>query len=319
MSVIYKSLKKLRTPVDFETDPDAATSSHRVIAFKTAGSFVALLALVCLLGVIAGAWYFWDRNIQLEQRPVKDAQAALRNVGAAYAPAEAVQQAGSDKAGISESQMRFDPSNQVVTAANEKTNLAIEQQRLHSTPTADSPVPLQSTRFDRFAPQGIKDSSLKQSTAHSSALPDSVSRSPRKNATLAGANPQMTEQIRSEALEKSRRIGQLVRQIDGAIAAGNERRTEALVRELVTLKGAENPYVLKLRAYWHVHKQEYSSASILLKKVLAADPSDLEANINLAVVEINTDRLPQAEQRLLTLKEQFPENAQVSELLQQLR
>ena len=319
MSVIYKSLKKLRTPAEHGALTDVATNSHRVIAFRTSGTLVALLVLVCLLGVVAGGWYIWDRNNQLEQRPVENAQAALRSVGAAYLPAQAAQQSVSTESGALTARTAFLPANQAGSESDRKADYSDGRATALGEPSEQTGQPIQSTHLDRFAPQNLKNSPLMSDTTPSSAASNWPSSPQHQNMALAGANPPMPEKVRLEALEKSRRIGQLVRQMDGAIAAGNDRQTEAIMQELVSLKGAESPYVLKLRAYWHVHKHEYSSASRLLKKVLAADPSDLEANVNMAVVEINTGRLAQAENRLLTLKEQFPENAQISELLQQLR
>ena len=128
-----------------------------------------------------------------------------------------------------------------------------------------------------------------------------------------------TQKIHQANLERSLKISRLVDRIYKHIKAGNISQTEKYLRELETLKGKDNIFVLKLRAFWSLNQQDYESAKKLLKKVLNANKSDLEAGINMAIVEIKTERFQQAGERLKGLRVIYPENAQILELIEKLR
>ncbi len=55
--------------------------------------------------------------------------------------------------------------------------------------------------------------------------------------------------------------------------------------------------------------------SVLLNKVLQNDAEDLEAGINMAVTEMKTNQLEAAQQRLAKLREVYPDNTLIPELL----
>ena len=98
----------------------------------------------------------------------------------------------------------------------------------------------------------------------------------------------------------------------------NVERTEQLFDELTRLKGANDSYVLKLKAFWHIHEQEYGLAKDLLKEVLISNEIDLNAGINMAVIEIKTSQTQKAHQRLVKLQNIYPENNRIAELIQNL-
>ena len=56
----------------------------------------------------------------------------------------------------------------------------------------------------------------------------------------------------------------------------------------------------------------------LLKKVLKRNENDLEAGINMAILEIKTNRIQQANKRLAGLQETYPEDVRIAEILNQL-
>jgi hypothetical protein len=276
-----------------------------------------LLVAIGLMGVFAAAGYVWYRHTELEQRPIKAAQATLRNVDLNYTPASEARPPQSNAAAVPEAQIRFQRSAQR-TGDQTLSPVAGTPLEEHRSSTAAAEAP-QVTQLDRYAPEAIK-------TRSTPPVMNPISEPSRQNTqsqhgitSPASSGQQNTEQIRLEALEKSRRIGKLVKQINASVTAGSGHQTETLLRELAGLKGANDPYVLKLRAFWHVHTQAYSAASLLLKRVLASNPADLEANINMAVVEIHTERQAQAKRRLYQLKERYPDDTRVSELLLQLR
>ena len=76
---------------------------------------------------------------------------------------------------------------------------------------------------------------------------------------------------------------------------------------------------MKLRAFLHIRNQDYESAALLLEKVLKNDDTDLEAGINMAVVEIKTNRIQDAKKRLAKLREIYSDNIFIPELMRKLR
>jgi len=98
----------------------------------------------------------------------------------------------------------------------------------------------------------------------------------------------------------------------------NYRQTEDLLEQLAALKGSDNGYVLKLKAYWLMQQDNYQPAMTLLKKVLKRNENDLEAGINMAILEIKTNRIQQANKRLAGLQETYPEDVRIAEILNQL-
>jgi len=49
------------------------------------------------------------------------------------------------------------------------------------------------------------------------------------------------------------------------------------------LKGEDNSYVLKLKAFWRLKQNDYESAALFLNEVLGKNENDLEAGINMAI------------------------------------
>ena len=118
---------------------------------------------------------------------------------------------------------------------------------------------------------------------------------------------------------KGLKIARLVAEITHAIRHNNNEQTDKLLDQLSGLKGVENRYVLNLRAYLFLLQKDYQAAAYALNKVLDENKDDLEAGVNMAIVEIGTNRLQAARKRLLKLRSLYPENARIAELIQKLR
>lgn len=127
------------------------------------------------------------------------------------------------------------------------------------------------------------------------------------------------ERIRLENVERSARIASLVAKIRISIGTKRNDQLEDLIDELALLKGKGSSYVLKLRAFLYMRKNEYESAASLLNDVLRKNENDLEAGINMAIVEIKTGQTPKAIKRLAALREMHPENTLITELIQKLK
>jgi hypothetical protein len=142
---------------------------------------------------------------------------------------------------------------------------------------------------------------------------------PEKPVQLKEREKKEDERIRLENIEKSARIASLVAKIRRSMDTRRSDQLEDLIDELAVLKGKENSYVLKLRAFLCMRKDDYESAALLLNDVLRKNENDLEAGINMAIVEIKTSQIPEAIKRLAKLREIYPEDTLIPELIQKLK
>jgi hypothetical protein len=140
----------------------------------------------------------------------------------------------------------------------------------------------------------------------------------RTKASVAPSRKQRHKDILRSKSAQQAHITRLVARIKTNMHLYEEAETKRLIDELEDLKGSENAYVLKLRAYWHLRRDEVDAAVILLNRVLQRDAKDLEAGINMAVAEMKTNQFEAAQARLAKLREVYPENSLIPEMLQKL-
>ena len=145
--------------------------------------------------------------------------------------------------------------------------------------------------------------------------------SDRQNKTACGLK-QGTTLIsihkKGDVVNKSARISSLVARIQTDIRSGNKDKVEKLINRLAILIGAENDYIIKLKSYWYITQEDYESASSLLGAVLKKRKNDLEAGINMAILEIKTGRVDQARKRLQKLRKIYEENTIIPDLLRKI-
>lgn len=125
------------------------------------------------------------------------------------------------------------------------------------------------------------------------------------------------ERIYQVNLEKAAKVGRLVSRIEKSMKEGDLDDAKALIDQLTQFKGEGSPYLLKLRAVWHMRQRDYASAASLLTRVLEKEKDDLEAGINMAIVEIKTHRLDEARKRLAGLREIYQANTLIPELIRE--
>jgi len=141
----------------------------------------------------------------------------------------------------------------------------------------------------------------------------------RSRAVAKAGQGQGHQKILRQKMTQQARIARLVARIQANMNSPEDEETKMLIDELEALKGSENAYVLKLKAYWHLRHDDFEAAALLLNKVLQNDAEDLEAGINMAVTEMKTNQLQAAQQRLAKLREVYPDNTLIPELLSMLR
>ncbi|MEA1936400.1 MAG: tetratricopeptide repeat protein [Thermodesulfobacteriota bacterium] len=120
-------------------------------------------------------------------------------------------------------------------------------------------------------------------------------------------------------VEKNAKITSLVKEIQKSMTADSNTQTEKLLDQLTRLKGEKDSYVLKLRAFYHMRQGNYNLAASLLNKVLQKNKNDLEAGVNMAILEIKTGQLTEAKNRLSRLRDVYPHNIRIPELIQKLK
>jgi hypothetical protein len=140
---------------------------------------------------------------------------------------------------------------------------------------------------------------------------------PEKPSTSKGGKDPRAERIYKVNLEKAARVGRMVSKIERSMIEGDMDHAKVLIDQLAELKGEESPYFLKLMAVWHMRQRDYESAASLLTRVLEKKEDDLEAGINMAIIEIKTHRLDEARKRLAGLREIYQANTLIPELIRE--
>lgn len=135
--------------------------------------------------------------------------------------------------------------------------------------------------------------------------------------------PDHLDPIRKQQQQATRatrhlKITRLVDKIHSAIRTDEVEQAARLLEELVQLKGPKDPFVNKLKAYSYIQQSRLEEARILLMDVLSQDADDLEAGLNMAVIDIRSGRYKKARSRLTGLQAIYPEQDQVAIYLRQL-
>jgi tetratricopeptide (TPR) repeat protein len=220
---------------------------------------------------------------------------------------------------LSEGQFTFYPAESASTApaalpdhgggAQEDTVLAVYQPAADPAPAAQAAVPPRPQL--PFAGEG----GLDASAAHSESRP--------RPATVTGSAPSSIADA-----ERKRQAGQarmhltvnkIANQMRAAVQAGDVHQSNAFLGQLEKIKGENNPFVKKLEAYLHIRQGNLVKARAVLSSILATAPDDLEAGLNMAVIDIRSGHHDQARQRLVRLLDQYPEEDQIIDYLRQLR
>jgi coatomer epsilon subunit len=127
------------------------------------------------------------------------------------------------------------------------------------------------------------------------------------------------QEIQMKTVDKSMRISRLMEKIQLSLKQSDFEAADKLTEQLAMLKGAENHLVLNIRAYGHILKDEYESAAGLLQKVLDENKENMEAGINMAIVEIRMEKINAARNRLVKLKKVYPDELVITEIIHKLR
>jgi len=127
------------------------------------------------------------------------------------------------------------------------------------------------------------------------------------------------EKMHLATVKKNAKICRLLLETQKSLLSENDSRTESLLNELSSYKGQDDDCVMRFRAFWHLKRGRYDTAESLLDLLLQKDGNDLESGINMAVLEIKTNRLDRAQERLERLRRIYADNTQIASLLTKIR
>lgn len=316
MSVIYKTLKKLKTESEEDSgNIKVSKKGNKSYPFKEKSYNPAIIIFIALLILIAGVGvYFAVRSLNKTDNNKPRPKVFPIHENSEYIEKDE----SSEDEGKEPLNVRYMPAEVKNKSAQDVAGKNVETQDISSdvkTSKIAAHRTVESQKVDRRQP-GFESPLIFQGQYSS---PVKVAYSPKISEEKKLKEKVRTQRIHRANLEKSLKISKLVDRIHKSIKTGNISQTEKFLRELETLKGKDNTYVFKLRAFCYLKRQDYESAKKLLKKVLDKNEGDLEAGINMAIVEIKTKMFKQAEERLKRLRENYPENTVISELIEALK
>ncbi|MBF0470715.1 MAG: hypothetical protein HQL48_05010 [Gammaproteobacteria bacterium] len=113
---------------------------------------------------------------------------------------------------------------------------------------------------------------------------------------------------------------QLVHQLKRSIREGEKEEViQKILQQLRQLRSPDDPFVLKMEAFWEIKRANYAHAAQLLSLVLEQQPNDLDANINMSIVEMHQQQISEAHSRLKRLATLYPGNDWVNAALARLQ
>ncbi|MEA3435046.1 MAG: tetratricopeptide repeat protein [Thermodesulfobacteriota bacterium] len=314
MSVIYKTLKKLKAESAEDLGSKRVSKKGKKnYPLKEISSKSAIIISIAVLILIGGVGiYFAVRSLNKTDNNQPRPKVFKIHKNSEYLEKDE----SSEGEGKESSNISYIPAEAKRKSAQDAVGRDIETQDLSS--QRDVKIPKNAIhRTVENQPVDRKQHSFENLGQYSS--PVKTTFSPKVSEEKELKEKVRTQRIHRANLERSLKISRLVDRIHESIKAGNISQTEKYLRELETLKGKDNTYVLKLRAFWSLNRQDYESATSFLKKVLDKNERDLEAGINMAIVEIKTKKFQQADERLKGLREIYPENTAISELIETLK
>ena len=136
--------------------------------------------------------------------------------------------------------------------------------------------------------------------------------------SLPVLNIENRAQQQAKTRKMSVQISLLTAELIRAVQTGDEPAIARLLGNMESEVGADSIHVLNMQAYVALTRGQYAEVETLLARVLARDENDVNAGLNLAVVESRTGRLEQARQRLKHLGIIHPDDERIVVMLQSL-
>lgn len=117
---------------------------------------------------------------------------------------------------------------------------------------------------------------------------------------------------------KRLKINKISQRLYRAISMNDEAAVAAGFRELHNFTSPDSTFSLKMQAIWSIKKGDDKQGRLLFNEVLKRNPSDVDAGVNIAVMDIRANDVARARHRLEELAITNPQNRTVLSLLEQL-
>ncbi|MFH2058215.1 MAG: tetratricopeptide repeat protein [Pseudomonadota bacterium] len=124
--------------------------------------------------------------------------------------------------------------------------------------------------------------------------------------------------LQEKKTQKISAIAGLAADLEDAVGTRDKNLADTLFEQLENSTDKTSNYYLKLKAFQLIREKQYDQAKRYLEKVLEKDSTDLEAGINMAIIEIKEGALKQAKKRLVWLNNRYPSDSTINRLLNQL-
>ncbi|MFZ0447944.1 MAG: tetratricopeptide repeat protein, partial [Desulfatiglandaceae bacterium] len=119
-------------------------------------------------------------------------------------------------------------------------------------------------------------------------------------------------------MDRSAEVSRLVARIQEGMRGGDKAMVVDLLGKLESIKGPGNDYVMRLRAFWFLKQGKYDAARRLLKALLEKDDNDIEAGVNMAILDIKTNHVQMARKRLLRMRRNNEDNALIPAIMEKI-
>ena len=354
MSVIFKTLKKLKSQLpEDRKEAEKLKRARNIYSFRRSlFSPLAILALVLFifLSGLAGIYivgHLTEKSKRLptvsekkeDQRPVVDTRkltetstkegAIQKEPDLTFSPPKdfSIEETKRTKLYLPESQKSRIARHTAPVSPKRTENTSLKKTPIpgnagttHVPPVKDEIIPTAASDISRDNKAMIPEKAPYFLTSRN--LPTEkrpLEKMPEEIQSSEEAKKKLDKHLHLVKVEKNAKITSLVKEIQKSMSTGNNTQTEKLLDQLTKLKGEKDSYVLKLRAFYHMCQGNYNLAASLLNKILKKNKNDLEAGVNMAILEIKTGQLTKARNRLSRLRNIYPHNTLIPELIQKLK
>lgn len=142
---------------------------------------------------------------------------------------------------------------------------------------------------------------------------------PRATSTTGTASRQEPQGRIEVTVSKLQEVDKLVMEFQAAVGRADYASADVLLQALESIRGGRDALALKLKAYLYMTRKEYVEAEAVLASVLEKDAYDLDAGVNMALVEYLTGRTGAARSRLARLEERYPGHSRLAQVKAQLK
>ncbi|MFK5986504.1 MAG: tetratricopeptide repeat protein, partial [Pseudomonadota bacterium] len=107
------------------------------------------------------------------------------------------------------------------------------------------------------------------------------------------------------------KVKRLVQQAKYAMHNNNESQVTRVLNKIEILAGKSSMVLLRLKAYWALQQSRNNTAQSFYQNILDQQPEDLEAGLNMALLDVRIGRYKNAITRLKQMKKIYPDSIQV--------